>query len=110
MNSRLNYKPWSAEVSIATGDSSKTLAAAVAGASYVVTRLTATVYTAAAQLVTIAAGTTTILKIPASGTGQYQVGPMERGLVGQSGTAIIITPASAGPAIHVSAEGYLLPS
>lgn len=101
------FQPWSAEVSLATGDSTKTLAAAVTDKSYVVTSITATVVTAAAQLVTIAAGTTTILKVPASGTGQYRLGPYETGLVGQSGSAIVITPASAGPAIHVSAEGYM---
>lgn len=105
------YKPFCVAVNMAAADASKTLVAAVTGKSIVVTKLTAHVFTAAAQLVTVAAGTTTVGKVAVSlPIGVYMLVDTETGLVGQSGSALIATPAAAGPGVFFVVEGYYLPS
>lgn len=99
---------WSAEATLATGDASKTLLAAKTGRSIVVTFYRARILVAAAQAVDIKVGTVVACKFAASeavGTESF-IGPMDYGLVGQVSTALTITPAAAGPSMHVVAEGY----
>lgn len=106
------YQSFSASVELAAGDSSKTLVAAVTGKQIVVTTLVAQIFTAAAQLVTIAAGSTTVAKIASNqAVGTYEIVPgLRKGIAGQAGSALVATPAAAGPAISFIVEGYYLPS
>lgn len=108
-----NYKRWSAEVTLDTGDTSKSLLAAPgANKQIVVTFLVASVVVSAAQAVDIAIGTVNVMRIGASPgvAAQQFMGPMVEGIKGIANTALVITPAAAGPKIHVIAEGYYLPS
>lgn len=101
-------EPFSFSVSLAAGDATKTLVAARTGRCIVITHLVYDVITSAAQLVTVAAGTTVVKRIaPSVAVGaEGFVGPMDYGLVGQSGSALVATPAAAGPAIDFVGEGY----
>lgn len=105
-----NCEPWSAEVTMAAGDATKTILAAKTGKKTVVTHLVYHVITSAAQAVDIAIGTMNVKRIAASEAvgSEGFIGPMDYGLVGASGTALVATPAAAGPAIHFVAEGYYL--
>lgn len=99
---------FSFSVSLAAADASKTLVAAKTGRSIVITHFVYHVITSAAQLVTVAAGTTVVKRIGVSEAvgSEGFVGPMEYGLIGQSGQALIATPAAAGPAVDFVGEGY----
>lgn len=104
-------QPWVAQTTLAAVDTSKSIKAAPgAGKQLVVTRLTASVITAAAQTVDIedTSGTVEALKLPASAAGQWQLNLSEdAGLELTANEALIIKPAAAGPAIHVVASGYI---
>jgi hypothetical protein len=99
---------FSFSVSMAAADATKTLVAAKAGRSIVITHFVYHVITSAAQLVTVAAGSMVVKRIGASEAvgSEGFIGPMEYGLVGQSGSALIATPAAAGPAVDFVGEGY----
>jgi len=101
-------QPWAAQVTLAAGDTTKTLLAAPgAGRTTVVTSLACTVGLAAAQVVTVAGGTSTYLVIGASAPlATYFTPDMVYGLAAPVNTAIIITPAAAGPIVFCIAEGY----
>lgn len=110
MGRRDNQEPWALSVTMAAGDATKTLLAARAGLKIVVTHLVYHVITTAAQTVTVAAGSTDVKKVGASEAvgSEGFIGPMEYGLIGQVGQALIATPSAAGYAIHFVAEGYYL--
>lgn len=111
MGRMANAECWSAEVTLAASDTTKTLLAAKTGRVPVMTHMIARILVAAAQTVDIACGTVKYKRFGASeavGTEAF-LGPMEYGLPGVSGTAIVITPAAAGPSVHVVAEGYYQP-
>lgn len=103
---------WSAEITLGAGDTTKTLLAApaapYAGRRIYVTHLHATSLIAAAQAVDIKIGTVNVLRLVASWAvgNETFIGPMIRGLRGDVAGALVITPAAAGPSIHVIAEGY----
>lgn len=109
MGSRMHTREnWSAEITLGAADANKTLLAAKTGRKTVVTHLVARVLVSAAQAITIAIGSVAVCKIGASeavGSESF-FGPAEYGLVGDSGTAVVITPAGVGPSLHVRAEGY----
>lgn len=99
---------FSFSVTLAAADATKTLVAAKAGRSIVITHLVFRVITSAAQLVTVAAGSTVVKRIGVSEAvgAEGFIGPMAYGLIGQSGQALVATPAAAGPAIDFVGEGY----
>jgi hypothetical protein len=101
---------FSFSVSLAAADATKTLVAAKAGRAIVVTHLVYHVITSAAQLVTVAAGSTVVKRVGVSEAvgSEGFVGPMEYGLVGQVGSPLVATPAAAGPAVDFVGEGYYL--
>lgn len=98
------------QATLGAGDASKTIIAAPgAGKKLVVTKIIATVVTVAAQTVDIedTSGTVEVLKLPASAAGQYRA-EFGHGMELTTNEALIIKPAAAGPAIHVSAEAYVV--
>jgi hypothetical protein len=107
------YQPWSAEATLGTGDATKTVKAAPgAGKRIVVTGYTWSVLVSAAQAVDVedSSGTVHVLRLPASPgvvQGSYT---FEAGLELTVNEALVITPAAAGPSVHVVAEGYIKPS
>jgi hypothetical protein len=107
-----NYERWSAEITLGTGDTTKTLLAAPTGTrkAIVVTHCVAHVLVAAAQAVDIKIGTVMVRRLGVSEAvgNESFVGPMDYGLIGQAATALTIVPAAAGPSVHVVAEGYYL--
>lgn len=105
-----NLERWSAEVTLAAADATKTLLAAKAGRVTVVTHLVSHVLVAAAQAVDIKMGTVMIRRVAISeGVGSESfIGPMDYGLPGPVSTAITIVPTAPGPSVHVVAEGYYL--
>lgn len=87
-------------VPLAAGDASKTLVAAVTGMRIKVFRLAYLPNVSAAQLISVATGAT-VFHIIASGTAVnafIDTGWMNGGVVGVVSTALIATPAAAGPA------------
>lgn len=102
------HENWQAEITLGAADTTKTLLAAKAGRRIVVTHLIAHVLIAAAQTVDITLGTVKVKRLGLSeavGSEPF-LGPMERGIVGDSGSALLIVPSAAGPSVHVAAEGY----
>lgn len=99
---------WSAEVTLLAADATKTLLAARTGRRIVVTHLVCHQIVSAAQAVNITIGTVTVKRIGVSEAvgSEGFIGPMERGLVGDISTALLIVPTVAGPSVHVVAEGY----
>lgn len=101
--------PWVLQAELLVADTTKLLAPAVGtNRRRVVTYISCTVLTAAAQTVTIedtSAGSR-MLRIPASATGQWRVGPLAEGMILPAQTSLRIQPAAAGPAVHCLAEGY----
>jgi hypothetical protein len=93
---------------MAAGDATKTLLTAKSGRRIVTTHLVYHVLTTAAQSCDVAAGTTTVKRIGVSEAvgSEGFLGPMEFGLQGERGQALIATPSAAGYAIHFVAEGY----
>lgn len=112
MNKALNFeaKPWNAVVDLAAGDSTKSIKAAPgAGKTLVVTAWYYQSVTSAAQLVTIGDGTITVGRLPASiAAGTKLELRLDVGVKLTANTALSITPAAAGPAGLVIAEGYIL--
>jgi hypothetical protein len=103
---------WQAQITLGTGDTTKTLLAAppapYATLRAYCTHMVALCLVSAAQAITITAGSMTFMSLPVSWAvgNEHFFGPMVLGLPGAAATAITITPASAGPSIHVVAEGY----
>lgn len=107
-----NYQRWSAQATLGTGDATKTIKAAPGALkSLVVTRYVATSVTAAAQAVDLedASGTVEVAKFAASWTANLsrQSPSMDVGITLTANEALVLTPASAGPSIHVWVEGYV---
>jgi hypothetical protein len=105
-----NQETWAAEITMLAGDANKTLLAAPTGnrKAIVVTHLVAHVLVSAAQTVDIKIGSVNVARLAASvavGTETFR-GPMIKGLAGQTGQALTITPSAAGVSLHVVAEGY----
>lgn len=103
-----NLEPWAVAVTMAAGDATKTLVAAKTNRRIVTTHFVYHVLTTAAQSVTVAAGAMEVMKIGVSlavGSEGF-LGPMDQGLGGDRGSALIATPSAAGYAIHFVAEGY----
>jgi hypothetical protein len=103
-------KRWSAEITLGAADTTKTLVAApgLGTTAIVCTHLVARILVAAAQDVDIKIGSVNLRRLKASevvGTESF-FGPMIQGIVGQAGQALTISPAAAGPSVHVVAEGY----
>lgn len=99
---------WSAEITLGAADTTKTLLALKAGRKIVVTHIVTRVLISAAQAVNITIGGVNVKRIAASeavGSESF-FGPMERGIVGDAATALLIVPAAAGPSVHAIAEGY----
>lgn len=108
-NGQDTYQQWSAEVTLGAGETSHVIQAAPgANKTLVVTFIVIHILTSAAQAADITIGATNILRLPASLAAGSEAffGPLIRGIVGAANTALVITPAAAGPAIHVVAEGY----
>lgn len=106
------YALWSGEATLGTGETGHTIQAApatpYAGRTLYVTHVHVTSLVAAAQAIDIKIGSVNIIRLPASWAAGSEtfVGPMIRGIKGQAGQALTITPAAAGPSIHAIAEGY----
>lgn len=102
------------EVAIAvlgTGDASKTIIADPGdGKALVIDRIIVTILTSAAQTLDIedASGTVEVLKIPASGTGQYVMAlPISsEGIKLTNSEALVATPAAAGVGAHIVVVYY----
>ena len=112
MRKRDNYQRWSAQATLGTGDATKTVKAAPGALKrLVVTNYVLTVVTAAAQAVDLedTSGTVEVCKLGASASvhAQFRSPNMEEGLTLTVNEALILKPASAGPAMHVWAEGYI---
>lgn len=103
-----NLEPWSISITMAAGDATKTLLAAKSNRRIVTTHLVYHVLTTAAQSVDVAAGATIVKRIGVSEAvgSEAFLGPMDYGLRGDVGAALIATPSAAGYAIHFVAEGY----
>lgn len=99
---------FSFSVTLAAVDATKTLVVAKAGRAIVITHFVYHVITSAAQLVTVAIGSTVVKRVGASEAvgSEGFIGPMELGVIGQVGQALVATPAGAGPAIDFVGEGY----
>jgi hypothetical protein len=102
---------WSAQVTLGTGDTTKTLKAAPgAGFGLVINDLNCTVVVAAAQLVDIedTSGTVEVMKLGASATVNVPFNKsLSQGLPLTTNEALIIKPAAAGPSVHCVADGYI---
>lgn len=104
-------KPWCVAVDLAAGDATKSLKATPgAGKTLVVTRWTYYSITSAAQAMTLGDGTIIVGRIVASITAGVMIFGMacDIGVKLTANTAFSITPAAAGPAGLVIAEGYIL--
>ena len=104
-------RPWAVTVALGTGDATKAIKAAPgAGLALVITKWFYRSTTSAAQIITIGDGTVTVDTLPASITaGTSHEGPdLDIGIQLTANTAFSITPASAGPAGRVVAEGYIV--
>lgn len=102
------YPPVNGAAELATGDTTKTVIAAVTNKTHCITSLFVSVLTSAAQTVTIqsSGGTVILAKLPASpGITQFNVELPERGVDLAAGEALVITPAAAGPGVFVRASG-----
>ncbi len=105
------YQRFSVQATLATGDASKTILDIGAGVTVVVMSLTLTCIVSAAQPVYVGdtSGTVKALSLgsayPAHSQATLQ---LLEGLRLTEGEDLIIKPASAGPSVHVVAEGYLL--
>jgi hypothetical protein len=91
----------SVRLGLDTGDSSKTLIAAPGtGMKIRIYRILYIPVIQANQLITIATGATTFLRVPANINIGYPIdtGWLNGGILGVAATALIATPASAGPA------------
>lgn len=108
------FPRWSAQATLAAGDSTKTIkAAAATGYQLVVTRYAITSVTSAAQAVDLedTSGTVEVCKLAASMTVNTQVrAEFVNGLALTKAEALILKPAAAGPAMHCWAEGYTKPT
>lgn len=104
--------PWNAVVSLGAGDTTKTIKAAPgAGRTLVVTKWHYRSVTSAAQALTFGDGTVTVDVLPASiaaGTRYESPTVLDVGITLTANTAFTVTPAAAGPAGVVIAEGYIL--
>lgn len=101
---------WSATVALAAGDTTKVIKASPgAGKKLVVTKWSYRSTTAAAQTMTIGDGTIVLDSLAVSLTvGSLTEGPtLDVGIPLTAATALSITPAAAGPAGRVIAEGYI---
>lgn len=111
-----NYQRWSAQATLGTGDTTKTVKASPGATNaLVVTAYVYTSLTAAAQAVDLedASGTVEVMKAPVSVAAAVQLGSrvqFEQGLKLTKNEALVLTPAAAGPGAHVWAEGYILPN
>jgi hypothetical protein len=105
-----NYELWSSTVILDTGDTSKTIVAVPSGTRkrIVVTFIHCFSVIAAAQAVQAKIGTVVVADLPATWpvASEFFSGSLYKGLRGDAGAALVITPAAAGPRIHVIAEGY----
>lgn len=105
-------KPWNAVVSLGAGDTTKVIKAAPgAGLKLVVTKWHYRSVTSAAQVLTLGDGTITVDSLPASiaaGTRYESPTILDIGIQLTANTAFSITPAAAGPAGVVIAEGYII--
>jgi hypothetical protein len=102
--------PWCVCVAFVAGDASKVIKAAPgANKALVVTRCQTVITTAAAQAIGIGDGTTTIQSHAASlavGSNPSMI-PLEEGVELAANTALSYTPAAAGPAGYIIAEGWI---
>lgn len=99
------------QATLDTGDTSKSLKAAVTGYSICVTRVDLTSITAAAQALYVgdSSGNVKAISVAASFTAHAQAHmESEEGLKLTVSEALIIKPAAAGPSVHVVATGYIL--
>jgi hypothetical protein len=104
-------KPWCVGIDLLAGDATKLLKAAPgAGKKLVVTRWSYYSVTSAAQAITLGDGTIIVGRLVASITaGVYVPGMItDLGIQLTANTAFSITPAAAGPAGFVHAEGYII--
>lgn len=104
-----NYQRFCTEETLAVGDASKTLMAAVTGVTYYVTAVCATCLVSAAQAVYVgdSSGTQKALSLPASFPANSQAfTQLQEGLALTLSEALVIKPAAAGPSFHVVVEGY----
>lgn len=109
----MQNQPWCAAVAFTAAESTKVIKAAPgAGKSLVVTKIHVSITTAAAQAFDIedGAGTVEVNKYPASlAVGQYPgPGGLELGIQLTANQTLVYTPAAAGPAGFIIAEGYIL--
>jgi hypothetical protein len=104
------YETWAVEGTLLVGDTTRTLLAARADSTMVLTHMTARVIVSAAQAVNLTIGSVTVKRFAVSEpiASEAFVGPMLKGIYGQKGQALVATPAAAGPSIHFIAEGYWL--
>lgn len=105
-----NYQRFCVQNTLAVGDATKVLIAAVTGVQYFVTAVCATCLVSAAQSVYVgdSSGTVKALSLAASFPAHSQAfTQLNEGLALTSGQALSITPAAAGPSFHVVVEGYL---
>lgn len=104
-------QPWSAQVNLLAADTTRAVKASPgAGLKLVVTRWSYQSVTSAAQTMTLGDGTITLDVYAASITAGVRVdGPVgfELGVPLTANTALSITPAAAGPAGRMFAEGYI---
>jgi len=99
------------QATLAAGDATKTLKAAIAEEQLVVTSVVVTGLTPAAQLLYVGdvSGAVKALSLAASLAANAQVSlQLIEGLKLTKGEDLIIKPAAAGPSVHVVAEGYIL--
>lgn len=104
-----NYQRFCVQNTLAAGDASKTLMAAVSGVRYYVTAICATCLTSAAQSVYVgdSSGTVKALSLAASFAQHSQAfTQLQEGLALTLSEALVIKPAAAGPSFHVVVEGY----
>lgn len=105
-------RPFCVTVAMVAADATKTLVAApAAGLSLVITKWSYRSTTSAAQAITLAGGATTIDVFAASlVVGTLTEGPncLEIGVQLPAATALIATPAAAGPAGRFIVEGYII--
>lgn len=99
---------WSCETTLLAADATKVALPTKTGRTTVCTFYRARILVSAAQAVNITIGNVTICKFAASEAVSVEsfMGPMDYGLVGQAAQPLTITPAAAGPSVHLIAEGY----
>lgn len=105
-----NYQRFCVQNTLAAGDATKVLMAAVSGVQYFVTAVCVTCLTSAAQAVFVgdSSGTVKALSLAASFPANSQAfTQLNEGLPLTISEALSITPAAAGPSFHVVVEGYL---